>query len=339
MASIYPPRVLLLIPKEIKHEFLIIARLHNAPVFGEVHHRFDLTLALAANKESMFRDPVNWSSASARLKEWSSQVEIPPLTDALFRERIAPSHKSRASSLNQFSLQMKADHPSVYSFHRPLSNPVDKKQLSRCCLPPQVKSALANINKHNFSLAALVILPNHFRKLWIEKGDPEAALERLRWTFFWGGYQIWKARKALVTSYWKSVGMKPKKRKSAKDPPTACKNSFHFLVKHADLSKQRLTKCPCSRVRKETSSTKSSDITSFFIKPKKISQHKRYKKYQQHTSQTDRLDIKHIPKVPLPMRMIIKSQDDIIRGEHDRGKKRRWKQLCLSVFFQSKGRL
>src|SRR6185436_5604572 len=98
----------------------IIARSHNAPVFGEVHHRFDLTLALAANKESMFRDPVNWSSASARLKEWSSQVKIPPLTDALFRERIAPSHKSRASSLNQFSRQRKAD-SSVYSFHRPLS--------------------------------------------------------------------------------------------------------------------------------------------------------------------------------------------------------------------------
>src|SRR6185503_20451622 len=99
----------------------------------------------------------------------------------------------------------------------------------------------------------------------------EAALDRLRWTFFWGGYQIWKARKALVTSYWKSAGLKLKKKKSAKDTPTACKNSFHFLVKHADLSKQRFTKCPCSRVRKETSSTKSSDITSFLIKPKTMS--------------------------------------------------------------------
>jgi len=228
---------------------------------------------------------------------------------------------------------MKADHSSVYSFHRPLSNPVDKKQLARCSLSPQVKSALADINKHNFSLAAFGILPNQFRKLWTEKGDPETALDRLRWTFFWGGYQIWKARKALVTSYWKSAGLKLKKKKSAKDIPTACKNSFHFLVKHADLSKQRFTKCPCSRVRKETSSTKSFDITLFLIKPKKMSQHKRHKKYQKHTSHTDRLDMKHIPNVPVPIRMISKTQDDIIRGEHDRGKKRKWRQLYLPSFF------
>ena len=64
-----------------------------------------------------------------------------------------------------------------------------------------------------------------------------------------------------------------------------------------------------------------------------MSQHKRYKKYQKQTSHTDRLDMKHIPNVPVPMRMMSKSQDDIIRGEHDRGKKRKWKQLYLPSFF------
>ena len=67
-----------------------------------------------------------------------------------------------------------------------------------------------------------------------------------------------------------------------------------------------------------------------------MSQHKRYKKYQQHTSQTDRLDIKHIPKVPLPMRMIIKSQDDIIRGEHDRGEEAKMETITFISFFSIK---
>src|SRR6185503_1010230 len=119
IASSCPSRVLLLIPKEFNHDFLVIARLQNAPVFGEIHCGCDLVLALAANKESMFRDPVNWSSASARLREWSSQVEIPPLTDALFRERIVPSHRSRASSLNQFSLQKRLTIPVSIAFIDP----------------------------------------------------------------------------------------------------------------------------------------------------------------------------------------------------------------------------
>ena len=184
---------------------------------------------------------------------------------------------------------MKADPPGLYTFHRPLSNPVDKTLLNRCPLPPQVKSALANINKHRFSLAALAILPNHFRKLWTaDKGDPEVALERLRWTFFWGGYRIWRARKTLITSYWKSVELKPKRKKSRKDTPTACKNSFHYLVKHADLSKQRLTKCQCSRVRKEIPTANFSDITSFFIKPKKRTEHKSRRSDQKNCSHKDR---------------------------------------------------
>jgi len=308
---------------------MVIARVHKAPVFGEIQHGFDLILALAANKESMFRDPINWPSVSARLKEWAPHLEIPTLTDALFRERITPSHKPRASSLNHFSQQMKADHPGVYSFHRPLSNPVDKKQLIGCLLPLQIKSALVSINKHEFSLAALGILPNQLRKLsTADKGDPEVALDRLRSTFFWGGYRIWKARKALVTSYWKSVGRKPKMKKSRKDTHTACKNSFHFLVKHNDLSRQRFTKCQCSRVNKIIPVENSTDITSFLIKPKKISQKNRHKSYHNDLSHFDRLDT----TFPRSTRTI--SQSDNIRGEHDRGKKRKWTQLKLSVLFQ-----
>ena len=131
--------------------------------------------------------------------------------------------------------------------------------------------------------------------------------------------------------------MKPKRKKSRKDAPTACKNSFHYLVKHADLSKQRLTKCSCSRVKKEIPIANYSDITSFFIKPKKISQQKRrysdqknlshndnvrHNIDQRKVSPNDRLDMKHIPKVLVSRTTRIISQSDQIREEHDRGKKK-----------------
>ena len=68
-----PTRVLLLIPSEAKHKFLTIARVAEAPTLKR--NRCDLTLALAINKESMLRDPINWPSLSARLKEWSPLLD------------------------------------------------------------------------------------------------------------------------------------------------------------------------------------------------------------------------------------------------------------------------
>src|SRR6185436_760186 len=116
-----------------------------------------------------------------RLKEWASQLEIPPLTESLFRERIAPTHKPRASSLNQFSRQLRGDHSGIYSFHRPLSDPIVKKQLNRSPFPHHLVTAISGINKHPFSLTALGILPNQFRKIWNpDLGDPELALDHLR---------------------------------------------------------------------------------------------------------------------------------------------------------------
>ena len=143
---------------------------------------------LAVNKESILTDPINWSLVAARLTEWSQHVRIPETTDARFRERRAPLHQARVSPLNPFSLHMKRDGDSLYSFHKPASTPVDKKQLRRSRLPPAAIVSLANMNKHKFSLAALGILPNQLRKLFGQPtSDYETALARLRCTFFWEG--------------------------------------------------------------------------------------------------------------------------------------------------------
>src|SRR6185503_456879 len=96
-------------------------------------------------------------------------------------------------------------------------------------LPISSRAALGRINRHKFSLSALGILPNDLRKL-----------SRLRRAFLWGSY---KRRK-------KSTQQKrSRKGKNCSN----CKSPFHFLKKIADLSKQRLTKCPCSRIEKSKS--------------------------------------------------------------------------------------
>ena len=158
----------------------------------------------------------------------------------------------------------------MFSFHRPLSNLVDRDQLKMCNLTDTSISALSKINKHKFSLACLGVLPNQLRKLLRpEMGDCEAVLAHLRDAFFWGGYKIWCTRKRLVRQVWKQFNKAERKRKQKKkifdQNPSACKHPFHFLTKSADLSHQRLTRCPCSRV--ETKPTKSvcSDIRSFLV--------------------------------------------------------------------------
>src|SRR6185503_8810419 len=133
----------------------------------------------------------------------SPLVDIPVLTDSLFLERALPTHQPRSSSKNIMSQQMRLDRPGLYSFHRPLATPVDKKQLQRGNLPSSTLSALANINRHKFSLSALGILPNELRKLSRAEGyDPEPLLVPLRKTFFWGSYKISKQRKTLVKLHW-----------------------------------------------------------------------------------------------------------------------------------------
>src|SRR6185436_2166299 len=73
----------LLLPEHLDHKFIVIARFLKSPIFvntPSMEERF--CLVLAANKESIHLDPVNWLSATARLREWSPIIEVPDITDA-----------------------------------------------------------------------------------------------------------------------------------------------------------------------------------------------------------------------------------------------------------------
>src|SRR6185503_9820000 len=94
-------------------------------------------------------------------------------------------------------------------------------------------------------------------------GDCEAILAHLSRVFFWGGYKIWCTRKRLARQVWKLFNKAEPKRKQKRNfdqNPSACKYPFHFLIKSADLSHQRLTRCPCSRVEAKPTKSACSDI-------------------------------------------------------------------------------
>ena len=248
-----PTRVLLLLPTATaaEHKFLVIAHISGCPIYSERELRSpDLSLVLALNKESMIYDPIDWALLSTRLKGWSELLRIPALTDSLFRERIPVNWDPRASCLNLFTRQMKQDAIGCFNFHRPLSSPVDRQQL-RPCFPSSTTTTLTSINKHKFSFSVLGILPNQLRKLLrLVMGDCEPILDHLSKTFFWGGYNIWKARKRLAKQQWERLQNMQQKRKPKRKGDkneSACKNPFHYLLKASDLSRQRLTRCPCSK--------------------------------------------------------------------------------------------
>ena len=267
-------------------------------------------------------------------------VEIPTLTDSLFREREIPTHQPHCNPTNEISQQLQRDLTGLYTLHRPLAYQVDKKQLRHANLPSLVISALANINRHNFSLSALGILPNEFRKLLLKEGcDPEPVIDSLRETFFWGSYRIWKRRKRLVKSHWESKAktQRKKPRRGKGNNESACKNEFHFLRKMADLSKKRLTRCPCSH----TQSSKSvlPDIRDH-LKPNleiPLRKPSPYRPLSNTPTLIPHLDHKHLPRSHSEISRTF-TQSDIIRGEHDRGKKRKMVQLNLSNFILKKQR-
>ena len=105
-------------------------------------------------------------------------------------------------------------------------------------------------------------------------GDCEAILVHLSSVFFWGGY-----KKHLMKQVWMQFS-KPeqsRKRKRKCDQNSSCKYPFHFLTKSTDLSHQRLTRCPCSRVGVASTKSVCSDIRAFLHK------------------NNDNLDWKHVP--------------------------------------------
>ena len=102
-----PTRFVCLVPRQenLPPHFLELAILQSgSPLFG-----FDRTegclsscpmsIILAANKESLQVDPINWENFVDRLHIFSNDlISIPHLTDALFRERVGLSHPPRSLS-------------------------------------------------------------------------------------------------------------------------------------------------------------------------------------------------------------------------------------------------
>ena len=244
-----PSRVLMLIPSNVDHKFLKIADVYDCPVFSDGVSSSELSLVLALNKESLVLDPIDWTAAYSQLKEWSANVQIPGLTDALFKERIPISGPCRASSLNPLTEEMKRDSVRIITFHRPFLHPSNRDQLKSCQLANSEITSLLNLNRHRFSLSTLGVLPNQLRKLLKPlMGECDSILDNLSRVLFWGGYRIWKQRQRLVRQAWERFRIVKHKRKKKKEQSTACKSPFHFLSKFVDLSHQRVTRCPCSLV-------------------------------------------------------------------------------------------
>ena len=87
----------------------------------------------------------------------------------------------------------------------------------------------------------------------------------------------------LASRYWGEIAPENRNiyRKSTKKHrveeqtvQSKCKNPFHFLHRHCNLSKKRPTKCPCSRVKYDTRPIVHRDIRSFTFHLPNTSHHR-----------------------------------------------------------------
>ena len=122
-----------------------------------------------------------------------------------------------------------------------------------------------------------------------------------------------------MTNYWQNIApqewkveKKERKLKGKRRLLSTCKNPFHFCEKLLSLSTQRRSLCACSDKRRIARSENLPDIRCFLTKYPQWAQGK----ISSHGK--DRKDISKIIGTP--------SQDDFIRQEHDRGKKKKRKK-------------
>ena len=93
----------------------------GTPLLDEIKAPNEMVLVLAANKESMLFDPVDFAKFLQHIKVWANHSEllvIPPKTEALFCERELPHHSPRAlqtwhsNPIPAFSISMSPHHKS-----------------------------------------------------------------------------------------------------------------------------------------------------------------------------------------------------------------------------------
>ena len=315
LATNLSTRFVCLVPSQVQlpPHFLELASIRmGCPLFGFAREKdcfseCPMSIILAANKHSLLADPINWENFVHRLQNWSSEfISIPPLTDALFRERVGLSHAPRSLAKHPHTVTLNST--SIMHFYDPFAL-TERIQNSRL-VPPRAAELITQGNKHPRFLSLLGILPNQLRTLLKETDyeNREEALSELSRTLFFAGFRIWKKRQLLASRYWKDIApqnrqlVHPKYRKRKKrkieDNISAsnCKNPFHFLHRHCNLSKKRPTKCPCSIV--PITEVPNQRITTFFQVSAKPS------------------------KIPLDPTFFI-SRTDKIREQHDRGKRRK----------------
>jgi hypothetical protein len=320
LATNLPTRFVCLIPRQalLPSHFLELAVLHDGiPLFGfhadeKCRSNGSMSLILAANKESLQVDTVNWERFVNRLHEWctSDLISIPELTDALFRERVGLPHPPRPLSKHPQAIILNST--SLINFYDAFA-PTERSQ-NIGSIPPRAAELIAQMNRHPRFLSLLGILPNQLRSLLKETNheNREEAILDLSRTLFFAGFRIWNKRQKLASRFWKDIApenrsithseTKGKKKKKDNIAPSKCRNPFHFLRRYRNLSNIRENKCPCSKAPKETKEMPNQQITRFF----------------------------HIPLIQIKSSsesMPIKSRTDKIRAQHDRGKKRKGYKL------------
>ena len=118
-------------------------------------------------------------------------------------------------------------------------------------------SLINKINDHNPFLSIIGILPNQLRILAKQtNNDGDKTFEEVSRKLFWNGYNIWKKRKRLISNFWKHIA--PEEWKTHGKPNRKeyhvsrdCRNPFHFMDKHCDLTHTKPTPCICSRIIKQ----------------------------------------------------------------------------------------
>ena len=79
-----PSRVIMFLPLNMEHKFLVIADLSECSIFQNQGPPSDISLVLAVNKESLVLDPIDWSLTCSHLKNWSKNIRIDSLLMLFF---------------------------------------------------------------------------------------------------------------------------------------------------------------------------------------------------------------------------------------------------------------
>jgi hypothetical protein len=333
-----PTRFVLCIPKQeaIPTRFMEISTLDpGCPIFSYDYSTaskvapYQMSILLGCNKESMTIDPIDWENFLDQVRGWSQNwphdyLKIPPETDALFRERIQLPHSPRALSKQPLNVSLKSIISlNFYDAFGP------KTPMRLKSIPSHAAELIRKANQQPCFLSVLGILPNQLRTLLKESGHEsrEECLLDISRTLFFSGFKIWSQRQRKNSLYWKEIAPENRKVQSSirkkhkgKDlsSQSNCKNPFHFLVRHCNLSKQRPTKCPCRNLPFKSTHYKMQSITKFIFKfPENV----------HYDNSRPCAKLSSSPNYTLisssPRNNKYSTRGEAIRKQHDRGKKRK----------------